>query len=56
LARNKRRDRLVNRTLRKLGWRVIRFWQHDLAQPEKCLAKVWMVLRGTQRCPKGEGR
>src|SRR4051812_42186610 len=29
LARNKRRDRRVTRILRSLGWKVIRFWQHD---------------------------
>ncbi len=30
LAVNKARDRKVNRTLRKNGWRVIRIWGHDL--------------------------
>jgi DNA mismatch endonuclease (patch repair protein) len=30
LARNQARDRLVNRTLRKAGWRVLRIWQHEL--------------------------
>lgn len=32
LNRNKKRDRLVNRTLRAAGWKVIRIWQHDLAK------------------------
>ena len=32
LARNKERDRLVNRLLRKAGWRVIRIWEHELAR------------------------
>ena len=31
-AANKARDRRVNRELRKLGWRVIRIWEHDLAK------------------------
>lgn len=31
LARNVERDRLVNRELRKAGWRVVRVWEHDLA-------------------------
>lgn len=31
LARNQVRDRLVTRTLRARGWRVIRIWEHDLA-------------------------
>src|SRR5690349_10785846 len=29
---NRRRDRIVNRTLRLAGWRVIRFWQSSLVQ------------------------
>ncbi len=32
LAGNKTRDRLVNRTLRRGGWRVIRIWECDLAR------------------------
>ena len=31
VARNKSRDRRVTRELRKLGWRVVRIWEHDLA-------------------------
>ena len=30
LARNKSRDLLVIRTLRRQGWRVMRVWQHEL--------------------------
>lgn len=30
LETNKKRDRLVGRTLRKAGWRVLRIWEHDL--------------------------
>ncbi len=29
-AANKARDRLVTRTLRKNGWRVLRIWEHTL--------------------------
>jgi len=29
---NKARDRRVNRTLRKAGWRVLRIWEHELAR------------------------
>jgi DNA mismatch endonuclease (patch repair protein) len=32
LAGNKTRDRFVNRTLRRAGWRVIRIWECDLAR------------------------
>jgi DNA mismatch endonuclease (patch repair protein) len=31
-ARNIARDRLVNRTLRRAGWRVLRIWEHELAR------------------------
>jgi DNA mismatch endonuclease, patch repair protein len=32
LSSNKTRDRLVTRTLRKTGWRVLRIWEHELAK------------------------
>jgi DNA mismatch endonuclease (patch repair protein) len=31
-AANKTRDRLVTRTLRRDGWRVLRIWEHELAR------------------------
>ena len=30
-SKNKVRDRLVTRTLRQNGWRVLRLWEHELA-------------------------
>lgn len=30
IARNQARDRQANRLLRKLGWRVVRIWEHEL--------------------------
>jgi DNA mismatch endonuclease (patch repair protein) len=30
LERNKLRDRFVNRSLKAEGWKVLRFWQHEL--------------------------
>lgn len=32
LAANVARDRLVNRTLRREGWRVLRIWEHELTR------------------------
>ena len=32
LERNKMRDRIVNRSLRKEGWTVVRVWECDLAR------------------------
>jgi G:T-mismatch repair DNA endonuclease (very short patch repair protein) len=30
LAGNKTRDRMVNRALRRAGWKVVRIWEHAL--------------------------
>jgi DNA mismatch endonuclease (patch repair protein) len=35
LAGNKARDRLVTRTLRAQGWRVVRIWEHELQKAMK---------------------
>lgn len=41
LTRNKRRDRLVTKLLRSLGYRVIRIWECRLrANPKGCLSRV----------------
>jgi len=41
-AANKARDLLVNRTLRKAGWRVVRIWEHELkmTRAQKVLRKL----------------
>lgn len=30
---NRKRDKLVNRTLRRQGWIVVRIWESELARP-----------------------
>lgn len=30
IARNKERDREVNRHYKKLGWKILRIWEHDI--------------------------
>ena len=35
LFTNKLRDNLVNRMLRRTGWRVLRIWEHDLSRKRK---------------------
>jgi DNA mismatch endonuclease (patch repair protein) len=40
LTRNKQRDRVVSRQLRNAGWRVLRFWAHDLSKPEVVVRRV----------------
>lgn len=40
LQANKDRDKFVTRELRKIGWKVIRIWEHELKVPAKVAAKV----------------
>ena len=40
IAANRKRDRFVTRELRKLGWQVVRIWQHQLKKPTRTLAKL----------------
>ncbi len=48
IARNRERDRQVSRELRRLGWRVVRIWEHDLAKKElACIRKLLSVLKKT---------
>ena len=44
---NKARDRLVTRTLRRGGWRVLRIWEHDLTRKNqsRCIGRIQQVLR-----------
>jgi DNA mismatch endonuclease (patch repair protein) len=44
LAGNKTRDRRVNRTLRRSGWRVIRIWECDLRNAERILKRIKKCL------------
>jgi DNA mismatch endonuclease (patch repair protein) len=48
-AANKARDRRVNRELRKLGWRVLRVWEHDLAKWENAwFKKIQAALKSAR--------
>ncbi len=45
LKGNKVRDRLVNRLLRKAGWRVVRIWEHDLTKrADVCVRRIQRAL------------
>jgi DNA mismatch endonuclease (patch repair protein) len=46
LTGNQTRDRLVARTLRKNGWRVVRIWEHDLRKPHRALVRIRKALGG----------
>lgn len=41
IAKNKARDTKVNRELRKLGWKVLRIWEHALCR--------WAALKSLRR-------
>ena len=43
-SRNKKRDALVTRMLRRTGWRVVRVWEHELARKNEA-----RLLRRIQR-------
>jgi len=44
LQGNKDRDKLVTKILRKLGWKVIRVWEHEFKNPEKIAVKLIKAL------------
>jgi DNA mismatch endonuclease (patch repair protein) len=44
LLGNRIRDRLVTRTLRKNGWRVMRIWEHEFRKPDRVVGKVRKAL------------
>lgn len=56
LARNKQRDLLVTRTLRKRDWHVLRIWQHELNRRNsaRCILRIrqamnWYSARAYER-------
>ncbi len=50
LERNKRRDRLVTRTLRHQGWHVIRIWECSLQHhPMNSLRRIHAIAAGVTR-------
>lgn len=41
IERNMSRDERVSRKLRRDGWSVLRFWEHDIEKkPTKCIVKI----------------
>jgi len=46
IERNMRRDLAVSRKLRRDGWSVLRFWEHDIEKnPEKCMRRIIKKLQ-----------
>jgi len=41
IEQNMKRDKRINRKLRREGWSVLRFWEHDIEKrPEMCRKKI----------------
>ena len=52
ISRNRSRDREVTRSLRRSGWRVVRFWEHDLRRSRSgasIISRLMRILRRTFR-------
>ena len=46
IERNIARDRQNNKKLKKLGWQVIRFWQHQIIEDvQKCIQKIKKIAK-----------
>lgn len=45
IERNKKRDKAVNTELKRLGWTVLRFWEHSLKRPKLVLKKLQQNLQ-----------
>jgi DNA mismatch endonuclease (patch repair protein) len=44
LTGNVERDKLVSRTLKRAGWKVIRIWEHDLRNEKKTAQRILKAL------------
>lgn len=45
IKKNMRRDKEVNRRIRRMGWKIVRVWDHDLKKrPEESLDKIRRAL------------
>ena len=40
IERNKQRDKEVNKYYKKLGWKIFRFWEHDLKNKDFIFAMI----------------
>ncbi len=47
IERNKQRDKEVNSYYKKVGWKIIRVWEHDIKRnPEKIIKSISDILYG----------
>jgi DNA mismatch endonuclease (patch repair protein) len=45
VARNMKRDRLIQGQLRRADWSVLTFWEHDLKREEMVVARIRRALK-----------
>ena len=50
IGSNIKRDRKVNRELSKIGWKVMRIWEHEIEKnPDLCVSRIRRTLRNIQQ-------
>ncbi|HFD86668.1 MAG TPA: DUF559 domain-containing protein, partial [Gammaproteobacteria bacterium] len=53
IGKNRQRDKEVNALLKSQGWKVLRFWEHELkSNAEACARQVIKTLK-VRRAPGG---
>jgi DNA mismatch endonuclease (patch repair protein) len=51
ISENRRRDQKNFRKLRRMGWRVVRVWQHEIKRnPESCIIKIIEAVEQARNC------
>jgi len=59
IQRNARRDQQTAKALRKAGWTVLRFWEHELRKPSPVVARTMRALakaRATLQSSRPSGK
>ena len=57
IMKNRERDQKNFRQLRRMGWRIIRIWQHEVERDiHKCVAKIVSVLEPSPSTEDGGTR
>lgn len=55
IERNMRRDEQVNKLLEEMGWRVIRFWGHEITKGlPSCVEEIAAEVDSRKRRPTGD--
>jgi DNA mismatch endonuclease (patch repair protein) len=48
IERNIRRDNQNNRILKKAGWKILRFWEHEITEGSpRCITKIKKMIRSS---------